>query len=68
MGIMDPKSEIFGETYMVLAVEDRSLTIQGLRSGEVLKINPITEGPLKAEDYPPGGLIELKNPLEGPGN
>ena len=68
MGIMDPKSEIFGETYKVLAVEGQSLTIQGLRSGEVLKINPITEAPLKAEDYPEGRLIELKDPLEGPGN
>lgn len=68
MGIMDPKSEIFGETYKVVAVEDRSLTIQGLRSGEVLKINPITEAPLRAEDYPPGELIELRDPLEGPGS
>ena len=63
---MDPKSEIFGETYKVVAVEGQSLTIQGLRSGEVLKINPITEAPLKAEDYPPGGLIKLKDPSEGP--
>jgi hypothetical protein len=68
MGIMDPKSEIFGETYKVVAVEDRTLTIQGLRSGEVLTINPITEAPLKAEDYPPGGLIELRDPSEGPRN
>ncbi len=65
---MEPKSELFGETYKVVAVEGGSLTIQGLRSGEVLKISPITEAPLKVEDYPPGGLIELKDPLEGPGN
>jgi len=60
--------ELFGETYRVLAVEDWSLKIQGLRSGEVFTINPVTEKPLTADDYPPGKLIELSDPLKGLGN
>jgi hypothetical protein len=55
--------EIFNEEYRVLAVESQSLTVQGVRSGKVLTIvnhNPDT--PLKAADYPPGGLIALSDP------
>lgn len=55
--------KIFDEEYRVLAVESNRLTIQGVRSGEVLTIviqNP--EAPLTAADYPPGGLIALSDP------
>ena len=55
--------KIFDEEYRVLAVEGQQLTIQGVRSGEVLTIkteNP--EAPLTAADYPPGQLISLRDP------
>ena len=55
--------KIFDEEYRVLAVESQRLTIQGVRSGEVLTIqteNP--EAPLTAADYPPGQLITLRDP------
>ena len=61
---MKPKNrKIFDEDYRVLAVESQRLTIQGVRSGEVLTIvthNP--EAPLSAADYPPGKLITLSDP------
>jgi len=53
----------------VLAVESQRLTIQGVRSGEVLTIvtqNP--EAPLSAADYPPGKLITLSDPSNAPPN
>ena len=55
--------KIFDEEYRVLAVEGQQLTIQGVRSGEVLTIkteNP--EAPLTAAEYPPGQLIALRDP------
>ncbi len=55
--------KIFDEEYRVLAVESQRLTIQGVRSGEVLTIqteNP--ESPLTAAEYPPGQLIALSDP------
>ena len=55
--------KIFDEEYRVLSVESQRLTIQGVRSGEVLTIqteNP--EAPLTAADYPPGQLITLRDP------
>ena len=54
---------IFDEEYRVVAVESQRLTIQGVRSGEVLTIvtqNP--EAPLTAAEYPPGRLITLRDP------
>jgi len=54
---------IFDEEYRVVAVESQRLTIQGVRSGEVLTIvtqNP--EAPLTAAEYPPGRLIALRDP------
>ena len=61
---MEPKNrKIFDEDYRVLAVESQRLTIQGVRSGEVLTIvtqNP--EAPLSPADYPPGKLITLSDP------
>jgi len=62
--IMKPENrKIFDEAYRVLAVESQRLTIQGVRSGEVLTIqteNP--EFPLSAAEYPPGQLIALTDP------
>ena len=59
--------EIFDEEYRVLAVESQSLTIQGVRSGQVLTIvtqNP--EAPLTPAEYPPGQLIALSDPWRRP--
>jgi hypothetical protein len=53
--------KIFDEEYRVLSVESQSLTIQGVRSGQVLTITA-TEAPLTAADYPPGRLITLSDP------
>jgi hypothetical protein len=55
--------KIFDEEYRVLAVESQRLTIQGVRSGEVLTINTEnSEVPLTAAEYPPGQLIALSDP------
>lgn len=54
---------IFDETYRVIAVESRSLTIQGNISGEILTIvNPEPEIPFTQEEYPVGQLIGLSDP------
>jgi len=61
--------KIFDEEYRVVAVESQRLTIQGVRSGQVLTIvtqNP--EAPLTPADYPPGQLITLSDPLTPPSN
>jgi hypothetical protein len=61
---MKPKNrKIFDEDYRVLAVESQRLTIQGVRSGEVLTIvTQDPEVPLTAAEYPPGRLITLSDP------
>ena len=57
------KRELFEEEYRVLAVESQSLTIQGVRTGEVLTIvNQSPGSPLVEADYPPGQLIALSDP------
>jgi len=59
----DTRAGIFGEKYRVLAVESQSLTIRGVRSGEVLTIiNPNPEDPLSPAEYPLGKLIALSDP------
>jgi len=46
-----------------VAVESQRLTIQGVRSGEVLIIvTQDPEVPLTAAEYPPGRLITLRDP------
>lgn len=66
---MNANREIFDDTYRVLAVESQSLTIQGLRSGEVLTIvNHDPAAPLQPADYPPGRLIALSDPWRRPAN
>jgi len=60
---------LFDEEYRVVAVESQRLTIQGVRSGEVLTIvtqNP--EAPLTSAEFPPGALISLTDPLSAPVN
>jgi len=65
----DAKMGIFGEKYRVLAVESQSLTIRGVRSGEVLTIiNPDPDTPLTQAEYPPGKLIALSDPSASPLN
>ena len=65
----DTRVGIFGETYRVLAVESQSLTIRGVRSGEVLTIiNPDPDTPLIPAEYPPGKLIALSDPSAAPLN
>jgi hypothetical protein len=67
--MVDSRTDIFAETYRVLAVESQSLTIQGVRSGAVRRImNPNPETPLTAEDFPPGKLIALSDPLQKAAN
>ena len=59
---MAEKRELFEEEYRVLAVESHRLTIQGVRSGEVLTIVNQTPAPLTEADYPPGQIIALSDP------
>jgi hypothetical protein len=66
-GMKATNRELFDETYRVVAVESQSLTIQGIRSGEVLTIvTTHPERPLTAAEYPPGKLIALTDPLNRP--
>ena len=61
--------KIFDEEYRVVAVESQRLTIQGVRSGEVLTIVTQNLGaPLSAAEYPPGRLITLHDPSGSPPN
>lgn len=54
---------IFSERYRVVAVDPQSITLRGVRSGEVLKIvNADPSHPLSEKDYPPGKLIALGDP------
>ena len=66
-GMKATKREIFDEHYRVLSVESQSLTIQGVRTGEVLTIVNQTPGvALSPAEYPPGKLIELSDPSNRP--
>ena len=66
---MNEQWGIFDEEYRVVAVESQSLTIQGVRSGQVLTIVAESPGiPLTAADYPPGQLISLSDPWRRPLN
>lgn len=63
----DTRAAIFGEQYRVVAVESQSLTIRGIRSGEVLTIiNPDPGTPLTPAEFPPGKLIALSDPSTRP--
>jgi hypothetical protein len=57
------QTAMFDERYRVVAVDDQSLILRGVRSGEVLRImNADPMSPLRQEDYPPGKLIALSDP------
>jgi hypothetical protein len=57
------ENAIFDEKYRVIAVEAQSLTLRGIRSGEVVRIlNANPTHPLTEEEYPPGKLIVLSSP------
>jgi hypothetical protein len=60
--------KIFDEQYRVVAVESQRLTIQGVRSGEVLTIVTNPDAPLTAAEYPPGRLIALQDPCSAAPN
>ena len=63
MNMSETRAAIFGEKYRVVAVESQSLTIRGVRSGEVLTIiNPDPDTPLSPAEYPLGKLIALSDP------
>ena len=66
---MKRNAGIFDETYRVVAVDEGGLTIQGVRSGETLRIvTPDAGSGFSAREYPPGLLIALSDPLTAPGN
>lgn len=66
---MKYNSAIFDDTYRVIAVDEGSLTIRGLRSGETLTIvTPDAGSRFSASEYPPGLLIALSDPLTTPVN
>ncbi len=69
LGMEYQQPDIFDEEYRVVAVESQSLTIQGVRSGQVLTIVTQNPGsPLTAADYRPGQLIALSDPSRRPVN
>jgi hypothetical protein len=63
---MMKETALFDERYRVIAVDDQSLVLRGVRSGDVLTItNADPHTPLRQEDYPPGKLIALSDPASG---
>jgi hypothetical protein len=63
----DTRANIFDEQYRVVRVENQSLTIRGIRSGEILTIiNPDPATPLTPTDFPQGKLIALTDPSTAP--
>ena len=63
------ETPIFEDRYRVIAVEDQSLTLRSVRSGDMLTImNADPENPFTVQDYPPGKLIALNDPSTDPGN
>jgi hypothetical protein len=60
---------IFNEQYRVIAVDDRSLILRGIHSGEMLTIqNAGPDTPISQEDFPVGKLVVLGDPSSGPAN
>jgi hypothetical protein len=63
------EKSIFDERYRVVAVESDCLLVRGVLSGETLTISTAEpDAPLTQEDYPPGKLIVLTDPLTTPAN
>ena len=60
---------IFNEKYRVIAVDDQSLILRGIHSGELLTINHAgSEIPLSLEEFPVGKLVALNDPSTDPVN
>jgi hypothetical protein len=60
---------IFNEPYRVIAVDDQSLILRGIHSGEMLTIHHAgPEAPISQEDFPVGKLVALSDPSSGPAN
>ena len=54
---------LFRERYRVVAVDEQSLVLKGVRSGEVITItNADPSTPFTTTDYPLGKLIALTDP------
>lgn len=54
---------IFAERYRIIAVDEQSLVLKGVRSGEVVTIkNADPNAPFTQEEYPLGKLIALTDP------
>jgi hypothetical protein len=63
---MMKETALFDERYRVIAVDEQSLVLRGVRSGDVLTItNADPQTPLREEDYPLGKLIALSDPAGG---
>lgn len=57
------QSPLFDEKYRVVAVDDHSLILRGVESGEVLTINNADSAvPLSKAEYPIGKLVALSDP------
>ncbi len=54
---------MFNEAFRVIAVDDQSLTLRGVNSGEIVTIHTADfASPFSAEDYPVGQLMSLTAP------
>ena len=66
---MAKQMSIFDEQYRVVAIEANRLLIRGILTGTILTIvNPESQMPLTAEEYPQGKLIALTDPSSSPGS
>jgi hypothetical protein len=59
------RDPMFDEQYRVIAIDDRSLTLRGIHSGELLTINASPEIPFRSEEFAVGKLIALSDPSSG---
>jgi hypothetical protein len=59
---------IFEEKYKVIDVESHSLTIRGVLSGNILRINTDSELCLDGAEFAVGNLILLSDPSAAPPN
>lgn len=60
---------IFNEKYRVIAVDDQSLILRGIHSGELLTINHVgSDVPLSQAEFAVGQLVALNDPSSGPVN
>ncbi len=61
------ETEIFDEKYQVVAVDDQSLVLRGVKSGKMITINSAdSQIPITPEEYPVGKLVKLSDPSANP--